>query len=256
VPVELPAYAGTFALEIDGTMQRVRRVYGCNQPRFDAAPLPCRLELNGLPKPDVLNWIRDSVDGSADPRPVSLLELNGSQQEITELSMLQARITRVGLTDLDAQSGDPAAVVIDLEAALIDRLDGDGHPVTLGTITTMPSSSFRLTVDGTAYNQVIQVTDLSIDLDPSAPASGTFTVVNTTASSGYQQLADWGNATSEGATVPALLELLNPSQTTTLLAFELPKTGTRGYPEPFGVGDVGSVGTVRVEVVASDPAIS
>lgn len=253
-PVVLPAYAGTFVMEFSGTVQRVRRLYGCNQPDFDAPPQPCRVELTGVPRPATLAWIQQSLALSADPLDVSFREYDFNFKETAELQLGEATITRVALTDLDASANTAASVVIDLEGGTLKRMTGDATTVSLGTAPTqMLSSNFKVTVQGSPFQMTTKVTDLSVPISTGPGADlhpdGTLGLVSATTNGGYADLAGWSDDASQGGTRTLELELLSANLASTLLTFELTEAAPLGYPEPFGVGDVGNIGRVSVDVL-------
>jgi hypothetical protein len=254
-PVVLPAYAGTFVLDIEGTYQRVRRLYGCHQPRFDEPRLPCRVELSGLPRSQVLAWIDDSIRGSADPVTAVLHELDANLEETTELQLRDARITRVGLTDLNAQSSDPVSVVLDIEVDEVTREAGDGSAIGTPNPTALQSANFRLSVDDVNFLRTVRVNGFDVDLTQAGPPIASFEIVNVTTSPGYDQLASWSAEGAAGVGSTVELELLNASLSTVLLTVVVGDAAPLGYPEPFGVGDVGTVGRVKVDVVGGQPDI-
>jgi hypothetical protein len=248
-------------MEVDGTPQRVRRVYGCNQPDFDAAPLPCRVELNGVPQPTTLQWIRDSIQGDTPAVGVSLHEYDANFKEITELQVGQPRITQVALADLDAQSNTAGAVVIDIEGQSLKRQKGDGANVDLGpSPVQLLRSNFRVSVEGTGFDRVVKMTGIEVPIHPSGAdphPDGFMELVSVTTGGGYDDVADWSSdASTGGGTRTMEVEMLNPALTATLLTLTFFQAAPQGFPEPFGTGDTGTVGRVAVAVQARQVDLS
>jgi hypothetical protein len=260
-PVELPAYAGTFVMEVNGTPQRVRRVYGCNQPDFDAAPLPCRVELNGVPQPTTLQWIRDSIQGDAPAVGVSLHEYDANFKETAELQIGKPEITRFALTDLDAQTTTAGAIVLDIEGQTLKRLDGDGANVNLGSAPTQfQRNNFRVSVDGQGFDRVVRLTGVEVPVQVSGAnphPDGFLDLVSVTSNGGYDDVAEWsGDAASGAGSRTMEVELLNASLSATLLTLTFFQAAPLGFPEPFGTGDVGNAGRVSVAVQAGQVDLS
>jgi hypothetical protein len=257
----LPAYAGNFVLDVDGDPQRVRRVHGCNQPDFDAAPLPCRIELSGVPQPTTLQWIRDSLSGAAPSVDVSLHEYDANFKEITELLVGQPRITQVALQDLDAQNNTAGAVVIDIEGQSLKRQKGDGTNVDLGpSPAQLLRHNFRVSVNGVDFDRVVKMTGIEVPIDPSGAdphPDGFLELVSVVSSGGYDDVAEWsGDASDGGGTRTMEVELLNPALTATLLTLTFFQAAPQGFPEPFGTGDTGAVGRVAIAVQARQVDLS
>ena len=247
VPLVLPAYSGDFALDLgNGVIQRARRLSGCNQPRFDEPPLPCRVELAGVPVAGIMAWINESMVVPGFKREgVAILELNNTLL-LSTLEIDGAQITRVAVIDLDAASSDIASVVLDLTGNLT-WVAGDGKVVDTGPAQPQTRSSlFRVSAGGTAFPRITRVGEIVVDLSDDKPAF-TAGVVSGVGSGGAVLLRDWSNEASVGNRRELVIELLNPAQTATLLTLKVADTGPVGFPEPFGTGAIGST-TPKISV--------
>jgi hypothetical protein len=228
-------------------LQRVRSLSGCKQPRFDEPPLPCRIELLGVPAPQTLAWLAEATGFEPKPRDVTLTEVNSNGDAVTLLEIGDARISRIALTDLDAASSTPASVVIDVTGDLV-REPGIGKATLPLAPTPLTSNAFKVTVDATTFTRITDVEDVVVDLTGPEPQLA-LRLTTALSAGGGDLLRDWAADAQGGDPRSFTVELLNPGLTGTLLTLSGTNGGPIGYPEPFGVGTAG-LQRVSVDVVS------
>jgi hypothetical protein len=255
-PVVFPQYGSTFVLDLGGPgFQRVRTVSGCNQPEFDEPPLPCRIELLGVPRSQTLDWLNQAVSPDPPARNVNLLELDSTQHAITELAINDAQITRIAVTDLDGSDNSLASVFIDVTGDLV-RSAGSGTSVPLGTTpAALRANLFRVTVQGVAFTRITNVGDFAEDLQGQDPVLSANLVTGLTGGGG-DLLRDWALDAQNGLTRNLTIELLNSALTVSLLTLTGTGVGPIGFPEPFGTGAGDQPGRVSVGIQGVPAAIT
>jgi hypothetical protein len=255
----LPKYASTFLLDLGGGgagLQQLRSLSGCNQPEFDEPALPCRMELNGVPRPAMLAWLNEIDDPGAAPRDVSLIELDASNHALTVLTIGNAQIAQVALSDLDASSSSvPVSVVVDVTGDLL-RTAGNGSALAVGSPPAqMLANNFRVTVQGAAFNRIAKVTGLAVTRDGSA-ASVSTELVSALTGGADALLRNWAVAAQGGERRAVTVELLNAALTSSLLTLQVSDAAPVGFPEPFGVGASTAGARVSVGVTGTYAGLS